>query len=583
MNMASTLAADPDLRVDRSVNRPLQGQVRARTLRLPDHIELTGDTTILAHDVTFASPWITIAAHGHALRLLPIDRVRVDAASSPAAVTSAATIHMDASGQDGEMGKPGVDGLTGNGGTSGVNGTSNPDPSSGSGCTRGTSGGQGGTGGAGLSGQTGTGGTRGSAAGSLTIDIPDGSTDRYELVAHGGRGGAGGQGGRGGQGGVGGPGGTGGDGWCTFFGSNPAGPGGPGGVGGQGGSGSSGGDGGSGGNGGMVTVTHPSGYDSSWISTDVSGGAAGGGGQGGAFGLGGDGGPGGQGGCCDNGGNQADPGPTGPTGFIGSDGPKGSADGSPGTAGTAKVTGRGAVTLTTDKTLYQTGDAPTYTVSGPANAQVLWTTIKNGVTLEQNVFHGDVTDAQGIWTGPGPVWTDGDISDSWIKRVSISDQTAQASFRVVAAPPVQWNGWTAMPGVRIAGQLAWAESLDATRPLVVFGRGADNGLYTNTYTWAGPNQGWYWARWSQMDGGLTSDPVFVRRLGPNAPFLRDELYARGTDGAIYRRIGNVTYWQWQGWQSLGGYSVGKPRSCHRALTRRWCSSGAATTSSTSTS
>lgn len=41
---------------------------------------------------------------------------------------------------------------------------------------------------------------------------------------------------------------------------------------------------------------------------------------------------------------------------------------------------------------------------------------------------------------------------------------------------------------------------------------------------------------------------------------RSELYARGLDGSIFRRVGNVQAVPetWQGWQGLGGYSQGRP-------------------------
>ena len=553
-DLATTLAGVKELREDRAVSGPLAGQVLARTLRLPSRLELRGDTTIVAHHVVLEGSHVSLVANGHTLRLLPIDTLRTQTAATVTASGRAAvasTIRFEANGQDGMAGQSGDTGDSGQQGEGGEGGETVFDPSSG--CYIGREGKAGKQGSGGGAGTGGTGGSQATSAGNLLIDIPDGSTDRYELIAHGGRGGAGGQGGQGGTGGKGGTGGTGGWGECPFFGIS-GGPGGQGGPGGNGGTGGSGGSGGDGGNGGNITVSYPEAYDSSLIFTDPSGGTEGGGGQGGQAGFGGPGGDGGQGGHGSNG--DGNPGSPGPQGFFGTPGSFGTSNGHRGTDGTVQLTARGSVSLRINKTVYQTGDVPTYTVTGPPNSQIFWSSSKNGVPVEQDVFRGHVTNAQGTFTGTGPAWTDGDVSDNWLKSVRIGTRTAQASFRVVPAPPRQWEQWMAAPGLTVNGQIGASEIFNGGTPkYLTFARGADDGVYWNSYQWRGPDQGWYFPGWNRLDGAITSSPVVVLR--PRAAFLH-EMYARGTDGAIYRQRFRADLLQFQGWEGLGGFAKGRP-------------------------
>jgi hypothetical protein len=554
VKLSEELADLSALKASQTPKGPLSGRIVAGTLRLPARVEVTADTTILARTIEFAGSPARIVTHGHGLTLLPIDAVRTGR-STATGLAAQGHIVIDSGGPDGTAGTIGFTGATGPTGINGDRGiNAHPDclwPAG-----RGDWGGDGGPGDAGEAGGAGTAGGNG---GTINLDIPPGSVDTYELISRGGDGGSGGTGGRGGDGGWGGMGGAGGDSFRYFC---PPGDGGHGGQGGTGGNGGNGGAGGNGGNGGQINVNLPVGYDQSLVETDFSAGSGGSGGASGGGGPGGFGGGGGPGGhnldtClppCPSG-AQGPPGPSGSFGGFGTIGDNGRS----GTQGGVTFNGPGTTSLRTDKTVYENGDVPTYTVTGAPNSQILWSTWKDGAIVEQDVFRGDVTDALGRWTGQGPAWTVADVSDNWLKQVKIAERTAQAGFRVVLKPPQEWVGWGQLPGLSVAAQLGWhnapAENGTGIVGVQVYARGADNGLYRNRYRWSSGENRWFWSGWVQMDGGITAAPVVVDRDATHS-----ELYVRGTDGSIYRRVGNVQAVPetWQGWQGLGGFAQGKP-------------------------
>ena len=138
-------------------------------------------------------------------------------------------------------------------------------------------------------GETGGIGDDGDNAQPINYTIPDGATDTYHFIAHGGRGGTGGTGGQGGPGGRGQDGGRGGDGAdcdCPEGGAGNGGQGGNGGGGGKGGRGGDGGQGGNGGDGRDITVSYPYRYTNNVTYNPGSGGGGhpGDAGVGGGFG-----------------------------------------------------------------------------------------------------------------------------------------------------------------------------------------------------------------------------------------------------------------------------------------------------------
>ena len=79
----------------------------------------------------------------------------------------------------------------------------------------------------------------------------------------------------------------------------------------------------------------------------------------------------------------------------------------------------------------------------------------------------------------------------------------------------------------------------------VFVRGANNGLWQNTYN------GTSWTGWASLGGALTSAPAAVS-WGSN----RIDTFARGTDNALWHEWYDTT--GWHGWERLGGSLISGP-------------------------
>ncbi|HEX8687912.1 MAG TPA: hypothetical protein VF654_15490, partial [Pyrinomonadaceae bacterium] len=345
----------PEMREERRAGGRLKGVQLADTLYLPEKVELTGDTVIVARLIVHEGRDAVIKGP-HSVYVYPVEQwgllgTTVEAAKReagfgrrPARMTRASfggsasrrrftpqlmrggslTIDVsgrsydklmkgtpvnaavgfrkaslggqsqDTSGEDNSQYR-GAEGATGDTGPKGE-----PDPArkgddgdcSGAGVD-GKTGFPGPSGGTGNIGGTGGKGPRGGDAGSHIIAEIRTVEGTYTFHANGGGGGIGGTGGRGGTGGAGAKGGTGGAGaGCSC----PPGNGGTGGVGGKGGKGGKGGRGGEGGDGGNaknITVTKPSNFQGTILHSE-DGGHGGYGGTGGPGGFPGSQGPGGE-------------------------------------------------------------------------------------------------------------------------------------------------------------------------------------------------------------------------------------------------------------------------------------------------
>ncbi|HZM77337.1 MAG TPA: SGNH/GDSL hydrolase family protein [Candidatus Limnocylindrales bacterium] len=322
--LAQAAAARPEL----SLSGSARGVVLGGKVRLPANLTLDGETTIVAQQIVLSSSTLKVTGD-YPLRLYPAASLSVTGRTTNEVIT------IDRTGATGERGDSGA---PGDGGTGGQPGTPGRDAILFGEilCEPATRGGNGTDGGNANNGREGTAGDDGANGGDIVLDIPDGSTDVYRLISHGGQGGTGGDGGPGGDGGSGGYGGNGGNGGGFAYpaycrgGAN----GGHGANGRMAGSGGHGGSGGYGGEGGEIAVTYPVGYNPASIETSVKGGKGGAGGGRGGAGTGGRGGYGGTGGTSiDN------------PGFDGTDGIDGP-DGIPGLPGSAGGDGEdGAVEI----------------------------------------------------------------------------------------------------------------------------------------------------------------------------------------------------------------------------------------------
>ena len=168
------------LRGTRTVTSRLGGPVAAGTVLVPDRIELTADTTIVGRHIRVAAGTVRVTSNGYALHVFAEDSLRV--AGSP---ITTSTVTIDTSGPSGTAGGTGGQGRSGFPGSDGQSGMSAWDQY----MCDGWPGGGGSSGQSGDSGGDGHPGGSGGDAGPITLDIPPGSTDGYQLIARGGGGG----------------------------------------------------------------------------------------------------------------------------------------------------------------------------------------------------------------------------------------------------------------------------------------------------------------------------------------------------------------------------------------------------------
>lgn len=86
------------------------------------------------------------------------------------------------------------------------------------------------------------------------------------------------------------------------------------------------------------------------------------------------------------------------------------------------------VSLKMDRTSYTVGQPPLYTVTGPPNTEIRWSSFLNGAsTGEVDTFYGHRADANGHWSGYGGTWP---ATGTWVKRVKLNGQTSDFAFTV---------------------------------------------------------------------------------------------------------------------------------------------------------
>src|ERR1700733_10766125 len=120
------------------------------------------------------------------------------------------------------------------------------------------------------------------------------------------------------------------------------------------------------------------------------------------------------------------------------------------------------------------------------------------------------------------------------------------------------EAWLRQPTTETRGEWASLGGGITTNPCVsrnadgrleVFARGTDNALW---HIWQN-SAGGGWSGWASLGGGITSDPaVGINHDG------RLEAFARGTDNALWHIWQNSAGGGWSGWASLGGGITGDP-------------------------
>jgi acylphosphatase len=102
------------------------------------------------------------------------------------------------------------------------------------------------------------------------------------------------------------------------------------------------------------------------------------------------------------------------------------------------------------------------------------------------------------------------------------------------------GGWASLGGI-ITSNIGSSRNADGR--LEIFARGTDNALWHQWQT--APNNGW--SGWASLGGIITSDPV----LALNADG-RMEVFVRGSDNAVWHQWQTAPSNGWSGWASLGG-------------------------------
>jgi peptidoglycan hydrolase-like protein with peptidoglycan-binding domain len=102
------------------------------------------------------------------------------------------------------------------------------------------------------------------------------------------------------------------------------------------------------------------------------------------------------------------------------------------------------------------------------------------------------------------------------------------------------GGWASRGGV-ITTNIAVARNRNGR--LEIFARGTDNALWHQWQVIAGGG----WSGWASLGGVITSDPTVIENADG-----RLEVFARGTDNAVWHRWQITPGGGWAGWASLGG-------------------------------
>jgi len=103
------------------------------------------------------------------------------------------------------------------------------------------------------------------------------------------------------------------------------------------------------------------------------------------------------------------------------------------------------------------------------------------------------------------------------------------------------GGWASLGGIITSG-ICVARNADGR--LEIFARGTDNALWHQWQT--APNNGW--SGWASLGGFITSDPVVINNADG-----RMEVFVRGSDNAVWHRWQTAPSNGWSdGWASLGG-------------------------------
>jgi hypothetical protein len=113
-----------------------------------------------------------------------------------------------------------------------------------------------------------------------------------------------------------------------------------------------------------------------------------------------------------------------------------------------------------------------------------------------------------------------------------------------------WGGWKALGG-GVAASAPGVATRRGSRIVDMAVRGTDNAIW---HRWFAPGSGW--SAYGSIEGNLTSAPTLASQASGIV-----NIWARGTDAAVYQRSWDGT--QWVAWSTLGGGIDGAPAAVSR--------------------
>jgi C1A family cysteine protease len=153
-------------------------------------------------------------------------------------------------------------------------------------------------------------------------------------------------------------------------------------------------------------------------------------------------------------------------------------------------------------------------------------------------------DGQGCWickNSWGAGW-----GESGFFRIAYGQVGIETRVHAVDGVTRPGGGWASLGG-QITTDPAVAQNHDGR--LEVFARGTDNALWHNWQTSAGGG----WSGWASLGGQITTNPAGSRNADG-----RLEVFARGTDNALWHNWQTSAGGGWSGWASLGGQITTNP-------------------------
>jgi hypothetical protein len=156
------------------------------------------------------------------------------------------------------------------------------------------------------------------------------------------------------------------------------------------------------------------------------------------------------------------------------------------------------------------------------------------------------------WVSLGGVATSGPAATNYRDSILVFVRGNDGGiYQRTLGPDNTWSGWAAIGGYSTSAPgVTWRRGSRDLVDLVV--RGPDNALWHRAFV---PGTGW--TEPATIGGNLTSAPAVNSQ---SAELLN--IWARGTDGAVYQRSWNGS--AWVDWFSLGGGIEGAPASVSRA-------------------